>query len=250
MTLTRRDFLDRTLAAAAVAMIRPSSAATGGFKAVVFDAFPIFDPRPIGTLAETLFPGKGADLMAAWRTRQFEYQWLRALSASYADFQQTTDDALAFACESLGLALDASRREQLMHAYESMKAWPDVSDALAALKRGGLRLAFLSDMTRPMLDANIASAGLEGMFDDVLSTDRDKRYKPDSRAYRIATETLGLAPREIVFVAFAGWDAAGAKTFGYPTFWLNRLHAPKERLGAEPDGTGASMSELVAFAQR
>src|SRR5262245_525532 len=100
MTLTRREFLDRTLAAAAVAAMRPSSAATTRFKAVVFDAFPIFDPRAIGTLAETLFPGKGAELTAAWRTRQFEYQWLRALSGNYADFRQTTDDALAFACES------------------------------------------------------------------------------------------------------------------------------------------------------
>jgi hypothetical protein len=49
-------------------------------KAIAFDAFPIFDPRPVSRLAETLFPGEGADLSNAWRTRQFEYQWLRALS--------------------------------------------------------------------------------------------------------------------------------------------------------------------------
>jgi len=47
-------------------------------KALAFDTFPIFDPRPIFGLAETLFPGKGTAFSNAWRTRQFEDQWLRA----------------------------------------------------------------------------------------------------------------------------------------------------------------------------
>jgi len=49
-------------------------------KAIAFDAFPNFDPRPTFALAETLFPDKGKALSTAWRKRQFEYQWLRALS--------------------------------------------------------------------------------------------------------------------------------------------------------------------------
>lgn len=42
-------------------------------KAIAFDAFPIFDPRPVSVLAERLFPGKGTELSNQWRTRQFEY---------------------------------------------------------------------------------------------------------------------------------------------------------------------------------
>jgi 2-haloacid dehalogenase len=42
-------------------------------KAIAFNALPIFDPRPVCALAEQLFPGKGAELSSAWRTRQFEY---------------------------------------------------------------------------------------------------------------------------------------------------------------------------------
>jgi 2-haloacid dehalogenase len=62
-------------------------------QAIAFDAFPIFDPRPVFALAEQLFPGKGVDLSNAWRTRQFEYQWLRALAGQYADFWRATEDA-------------------------------------------------------------------------------------------------------------------------------------------------------------
>ena len=31
-----------------------------------------------------------------------------------------------------------------------------------------------------------------------------------------------------------GWDAAGAKWFGYTTFWVNRLNLPVEELGLPP----------------
>ena len=55
-------------------------------------------------------------------------------------------------------------------------------------------------------------------------------------------------PREhILFVAFAGWDAAGAKLFGYPTFWINRFGLPPERFGPVPDGAGTDLDALLAF---
>jgi 2-haloacid dehalogenase len=46
------------------------------------------------------------------------------------------------------------------------------------------------------------------------------------------------------FVSSNGWDAAGAKTFGFQVFWVNRAGAPVERLGVRPDETIASLAEL------
>jgi 2-haloacid dehalogenase len=46
---------------------------------------------------------------------------------------------------------------------------------------------------------------------------------------------------------FAGWDMAGAKWFGYTTFWLNRLKASPEMLDAKPDGQGNSLHDLLEF---
>jgi 2-haloacid dehalogenase len=45
----------------------------------------------------------------------------------------------------------------------------------------------------------------------------------------------------------AGWDVAGAKWFGYPTFWNNRGNRPAERLDAVPDGSGPTLVELSTF---
>ena len=216
-------------------------------KAVAFDAFPIFDPRPVFALAEELFPGKGADLSNAWRTRQFEYAWLHSLSRRYEDFWKVTEASLVFSAKMLKQDLTPEKRTRLMESYLQLKAWPDVIPALTELKKAGIRLAFLSNFTLPMLQANSKNSGLDGLFEHVLSTDRVKAYKPDPRAYQMGIDSFKLKREEIVFAAYAGWDATGAKWFGYPTFWVNRLNLPGEELGALPDAAGPNLAGLVHF---
>lgn len=252
MPLNRREFLKLTAGTIATGLVTSASLAESRaqeskIKAIAFDAFPIFDPRPVFVLAEQLFPGKGTELSNAWRTRQFEYQWLRALSNHYADFWQTTEDALVFSAEMLKLDLTADSRKQLMNTYLELKAWPDVTSALQLLRNDGIRLAFLSNATAKILDAGIKNSALDGIFEHVLSTDTIKTYKPDPDAYQMAIDAFNLKREEILFVPFAGWDAAGAKSFGYTTFWVNRLNLPVEKLGVTPDATGQNLTDLVSF---
>ena len=218
-------------------------------RVILFDAFPVFDPRPVFALAEELFPGKGQELSAAWRTRQFEYTWLRNSMGDYKDFWQVTRDALIFAAASLKLDLPDDKRDRLMDTYLQLRAWPDAKDALKKLQAGGLRLAFLSNFTVKMLQAGIANSGLDGMFDHLLSTDAARAFKPDPRAYQLGLDAFKLPRHEMLFAAFAGWDAAGAKKFGYPAFWVNRANQPAEQLGVTPDGAGSSLTDLLHFVQ-
>jgi 2-haloacid dehalogenase len=216
-------------------------------KAVAFDGFPILDPRPIFALVDELYPDRGVELSNIWRTRQFEYTWLRTISRRYTDFWQVTDDALVFAAKALKVELTPERHGRLMEAYLKLRCWPDVPAALSSLKNAGIRLAFLSNLTARMLEAGIRNSQLDGVFDHVLSTDRVKVYKPDPRAYQMGVDAFNLKPEQILFAAFAGWDAAGAKSFGYPTFWVNRQNQPAEELGVAPDANGGNLSDLVAF---
>ena len=251
MSLNRGEFICGSAGCGLSSAVALSGRASGRkparIEAIAFDAFPIFDPRPVSAVAETLFPQKGAELVAAWRTRQFEYQWLRALSGQYADFKKTTEEALVFAAKLRGIDLTAESRGRLMRASMELKPWPDAHEALTTLKTAGIRLAFLSNMTEPMLGDGIRNGGLENIFEHVLSTDRIRTYKPDPRAYRMAVDAFRLRRDAILFVAFAGWDAAGATWFGYPTFWLNRLGLPPEEMGILPRATGKDLSALVQY---
>ena len=111
MFVNRRKFV--TLAAAgavtATAIAPDARGASAKFKAIAFDGFPIIDPRPVFAKAEEIFPGRGSDLSNAWRTRQFEYTWLRTLGGHYVDFWQVTEESLAFAAKAQGIDLSADR---------------------------------------------------------------------------------------------------------------------------------------------
>lgn len=219
--------------------------APGRIAAVVFDAFVIFDPRPISARAEALAPGRGAELVRLWRARQFEYAWLRALAGQYTDFWDVTRTALEHAVGALGLRLDGPARADLLRAHLEFVPWPDVVPALATLADAGVRLALLSNFSPRMLAAAVASAGLAGRFEHLLSTDAVRSYKPDPRAYGLGTTALRLPREQIAFAAFAGWDAAGARWFGYPSVWVNRLDAPPEVLGGAPDATGVDLGVVI-----
>jgi 2-haloacid dehalogenase len=246
MNIDRRRFLGFGAAALAapalLAQPRPVP-----LRAIAFDGLVVFDTRRVLALAEASFPGRGNELVNAWRARQFEYQWLRLGGERYADFLRVTRDSLEFAARSLGLALTAESRTAFMQVYLELEAWPDARPALLALAEAGLRLAFLSNMTTEMLDNGIERAGLRGLFDRVLSTDRVKSFKPAPRAYALAPDALGLPTESILFVASAGWDATGSKWFGFPTYWVNRGAAPREELDGEPDGIGRDLNDLVEF---
>src|SRR3979411_2730571 len=116
MSARRRDFLHLVAGGVAAAAIAAPSARAQTLgprkiRAVAFDGFPIIDPRPVFAKAEAMFPGRGGDLSNAWRTRQFEYTWLRTMSGSYADFWQVTEEALVFAARLVKLAMSPTQRD-------------------------------------------------------------------------------------------------------------------------------------------
>lgn len=251
-SLSRRDFfgtasIGLTALTVSASPLRHLAFHQPKIKAIAFDAFPIFDPRQVFAMVNQLFPEKGAELAEIWRTKQFEYSWLRTAAGVYKDFWGVTEDALIFAAHKTGVTLTESDRKDLMNQYLMLNTWPDVVPALEILKQKGLKLAFLSNMTGGMLKSCAENAKIDGYFADFISTDSSRTYKPNPKAYHMGIDRLKLKKEEVLFAAFAGWDASGAKWFGYPTFWLNRQNTPAEELNAVPDGVGKGMNELVNF---
>lgn len=247
MFIDRRELLAVTaLLAASVKSTRAQSRRLR-FRAVAFDGLAVFDARRTLVLAEAAFPGRGSELVDLWRARQLDYQWMRAAGEQYADFMQVTSDSLDFAARALRLELPADVRTALLGVYLALDAWPEAKNSLRSLRESGLTLALLSNMTPRMLNGAIDRAQLPGLFDLVLSTNEVMSFKPARRAYALAPTALELPSEAILFVASAGWDVAGAKWYGYPTYWVNRNGTAEEALDAAPDGVGRDLSDVVAF---
>ena len=216
-----------------------------GISALVFDAYgTIFDVHSVGRLAESLFPGKGAALSTAWRTKQLEYTWLRTVMGRYEDFSRITVSSLDWALESLAIEAEDSAKRSLVDEYRKLAVFPEVPKALEELAQAK-PLAILSNGHPDMLAAVVDHNGLRARFrGGILSVHPAKRFKPDPSVYRLAEEQLGVTRSLIGFVSSNGWDAAGAKSFGFRVFWVNRAGAPVERLGVRPDAIVRDLGEI------
>jgi 2-haloacid dehalogenase len=221
-------------------------------RAFVFDAYgTLFDVHSVITLAEELAPRQGAVLSQLWRTKQLEYTWLSSLMLSPGyrreDFSTLTGRALDYAVSQLMVPLSAADRQRLLDAYRALSPFPDATDALAVLAP---RPRFiLSNGTLDMLEPLVRTSSLAPHIDGLLSVDAAGIYKPSQRVYQLAVDRLQLPPGDIAFISSNGWDAAGAKAFGFTTFWINRYGLPVERHAPEPDYVVGSLAHVAALSQ-
>ncbi len=213
---------------------------------LVFDAYgTLYDVHSVVTLCDRFWPGKGGAVSQLWRTKQLAYTWLRSLMQRYAPFSRITEAGLRHACVALGLELSDAQVAALMQQYLNLSPYPEASSALATLR--GCKLAILSNGSPDMLDPLVAASGLDQVLDEVLSVAEVEVFKPDPRVYQIAVDRLGVLKEAIGFVSSNCWDACGAKSFGFRTFWINRACAPLDALDATPDHTIARLSDLTAL---
>ncbi len=220
-------------------------------RAVLFDAYgTLFDVYSVGLLAEQLFPGQGQALGLLWRDKQIEYTRLVTTSdhgEHYRPFWELTRAGLRYACKRLALDLSPESEERLMNQYRHLSAFPENRAVLKALKDRGVVTGILSNGDPSMLGVAVRSAGLDGLLDHVLSVDAVRKYKTHPDAYQLGLQATGLAAREIAFVSCNSWDALAATWFGYRTLWVNRYQLPFEELGTQPERTGSSLRDVLAF---
>ncbi len=221
---------------------------------VVFDAYgTLFD---VGSAARRAAAEPGREALAAawpglardWRAKQLQYTWLRTIAGVHADFAAVTGEALDWALEAAGLGGDAPLRARLMALYHELDAYPEVPGVLAALRDAGRPVAILSNGAPDMLAAAVAAAGLDGLFDAVLSVEAVGVYKPARAVYDLVGAHFDVVPEQVLFVSSNGWDAACAAGQGFRSVWANRAGEPVDRLPWRPDHVLPDLAAVPAVA--
>ncbi len=222
-------------------MTHPAFADIG---ACVFDAYgTLFDVHSAVGRAGAALGGKADGVSALWRQKQLEYTWLRSLMDAHADFWQVTSDGLSYALASHGVE-DPALHARLMNQYLGLDAYPDVAACLGRLQGGGKKTAILSNGTPKMLQAAMESAKLNDLLDHAFSIEDVGIYKPDSRVYQHAVDSLGIGRERICFVSTNAWDASAAANFGFKVAWMNRFGKEPERLPGPLSAVMTSLEEL------
>ncbi|HEX2626162.1 MAG TPA: haloacid dehalogenase type II [Candidatus Limnocylindrales bacterium] len=144
--------------------------------------------------------------------------------------------------------------EELARFGGSVVDWPAFPDSGAALARLQTRfqLGVITNCDDDLFAASEARLGIK--FDQVVTAQQAKRYKPNPRGFELMFERVGLPPARILHVAQSLFhDHVTAKRLGLHTVWVNR-RAGKDGGGATPaaeatpDLTVPDMATLAALA--
>ena len=215
---------------------------------IVFDLYgTLYDLSAVARACEHAFPTQGELLARAWRQKQLEYAWLRTLMERFSDFDSVTEAALGFTCDDMGLALDAGTRRRLCDEFLRLPPFADMPASLRRLKDAGLPLAILSNASQSGLAQVIGNSGMKWGFDHVISVDDVLVYKPHRKVYLLAEQRLATNREHLLFVSANAWDAAAAKTFGFPVCWINRQQRPFDQLGVTPTIEVCSLNEMAEW---
>jgi 2-haloacid dehalogenase len=214
-----------------------------GIQACVFDAYgTLFNvSAPVEKLAGTIGE-KAPDVARLWRQKQLEYTWLRSLMGTHADFWHVTRDALDYVLEFYAIT-EPGLADELMTLYLKLDAYEEVASALQAIRAKGKRCAILSNGSPSMLESAVRHAGLEKLFEHVLSVEDVGIYKPSRRVYRLAMQRMHIqdAP-SICFVSANSWDAQAA---AHQVVKVARAPGFDDRIPGKPAAVIADLSKLV-----
>jgi 2-haloacid dehalogenase len=197
-------------------------------KIVVFDAYgTLFD---VHSAVSRHAPSIGPQAQAfsdMWRLKQLEYTWVRSLMGDYRDFWVLTEQALDY-CFAKFPGVDPALKPNLLAAYRTLSAYPEVPAVLGRLRAGGMRTAILSNGSPQMLADAVASAGIGAALDSVISVEQANIFKTAPATYELVLSTFLIQRDEVLFVSSNRWDVAGAASFGFTPVWVNRAGNPTE----------------------
>src|SRR5690606_38059516 len=113
--------------------------------------------------------GSGCDrLSQLWRAKHLEYTWIYAQTGRHLSFWTLAERSLDYAIAATG-GVPETVREKLLSAYRTMSAYPEVADVLRDLKQAGAKLAILTNGDRDMIEDAVASSGIGGWLDEIIT---------------------------------------------------------------------------------
>jgi 2-haloacid dehalogenase len=117
---------------------------------------------------------------------------------------------------------------------------------LKKIKGMGLMTAILSNGSMDMLTSAVKSAGMEDVFDHIISVDPIRQFKTSPESYGLVQQKIAVNKDEVLFVSSNAWDALGATWFGFTTHWVNRQGLPFEALPPHPNFSGPDLNTVLA----
>ncbi|MBV8051945.1 MAG: HAD family hydrolase [Acidobacteriaceae bacterium] len=151
--------------------------------------------------------------------------------------------------QKLGFTISDGEAEQLPASLPNWLPFPDTVPALRELKRR-FKLAIISNTDDDLFAATARHLQIE--FDDVITAEQAKAYKPSAAPFLLALQRLGQPRQQVLHVGQSIYhDVLPAKSLQLSTALVHRRgFGATQAVEGEPDITVPDLKTLAALATR
>ena len=155
----------------------------------------------------------------------FRVMRFQAVLEAYRPYHEVLHSSLRNAMRLHGLEYRTSDGDALVEAVPTFGPFPEVPDALRALK-SRYEIAIISNTDDDLIAQNVANIGVE--FDHVITAQQAGAYKPDRQTFEHAYKSMDVDASQVVHTA-KGWeyDLIPTRDLGLRRrVWINRYGRP------------------------
>ena len=165
----------------------------------------------------------------------------------YRRYRQVLAEVARGFGERLGFELANGEAESLAESLKTWQPFPDTRAALEKLK-SRYKLAIISNTDDDLFAATSKHLGIK--FDEVITAEQAKAYKPSAVPFRLALERLGLSRESVLHAGQSVYhDVLPAKLLGITTVLVHRRGFGATRpIEGEPDLKVPDMQTLADLA--
>jgi 2-haloacid dehalogenase len=161
-------------------------------------------------------------------------------------FRTVAGEGLRRAMEELGLDHSPDDIDILTGSISRMPPFPEVVEALGALKEQGFKLCIISNTDDDIIAGNVAQLG--GYVDRVITAQQAGAYKPTRQIFEFAHKALGLGRQDVVHIcASPHLDLAAARDIGFRSIWIDRGSGRRPLPDYVPDATFRTLDLVAPF---
>jgi 2-haloacid dehalogenase len=160
----------------------------------------------------------------------FRVMRFQAVLEPYRSYRDVLRSSLQCAMRLHGIPQSPSDGDALVASVPGFGPFPEVPDALRAVKSEGYEIAIISNTDDDLIGGNVARIGVE--FDYVITAQQARAYKPDRQTFEYAYTAMDVPPAQVTHVA-QGWeyDLIPTRDLGLRRrVWINRYRRPGSSL--------------------
>lgn len=180
-----------------------------------------------------------------WFELFMEYCFVANCPNQYQEFAAIAKATMQMAGNKMGRSIREIDIEFVLEMLKHLPVHENVPEGLSELIDKGYRIAALTNSPEEVVCERMERTGLISYFENVLSAEKVKKYKPSLEVYEWAARKLGAGTKDIMLVSGHSWDIVGAASAGMQTAFLKKGKQLLYPLAPKPTLVCGSLTDFV-----